>query len=311
MLPHFGDLATWDRLFGFASEIERLGYDSVWVRDHLSYEPLALDNAGLRFVDPFTTLAGIASVTSRLGLGTAVLVPFRHPLVVGQLVGGLSFLSNGRLELGVAPGTPRKPWDAVGEPFERRAERTRETVEVLRLLAGARGPVSYQGETAAFEDVFIDPAPPSDLFVWYGGGSNQAIRAAVGYCDGLLPSRCPYVRLDRIIERYREGAAEVDRVPHVGVLPLTVLGSSRQDALSRVSAPELIDAIGRRWKVDLEGPDDLDGALIAGSPADCIEQVGRLSERGVELLLVDLRLMGERFEFAVRAFASEVMPAFA
>jgi hypothetical protein len=51
--------------------------------------------------------------------------------------------------------------------------------------------------------------------------------------------------------------------------------------------------------------------LIAGSPADCIEQVGRLSERGVELLLVDLRLMGERFEFAVRAFASEVMPAFA
>jgi alkanesulfonate monooxygenase SsuD/methylene tetrahydromethanopterin reductase-like flavin-dependent oxidoreductase (luciferase family) len=311
MLPHFGDLATRERLFGFAPEIERLGYDSVWVRDHLSYQPLALDNPGLRFVDPFTTLAAIASLTTRLRLGMSVLVPFRHPLVVAQLLGGLEFLSDGRLELGIAPGTPRKPWDILGVPFERRGVRTRETVEVLRLLGGARGPVSYSGESAAFEDVLIDPAPPADLFVWYGGGSNQAIRGAVDYCDGLLPSRCPYVRLDPILDMYRERAEEAGRAANVGVLPLTVLGATRQDALKRVSIPALTGALGQRWKVDLGGIDDLEGALIAGNAADCVDQIGHLVERGVGLMLVDLRLMGEDFESAARAFAAEVVPAFA
>jgi alkanesulfonate monooxygenase SsuD/methylene tetrahydromethanopterin reductase-like flavin-dependent oxidoreductase (luciferase family) len=311
VLPHFGDLATWTRLFGFAGEIEALGYDSVWVRDHLSYEPLALDNPGRRFVDPFTTLSGVAALTSRLRLGMSVLVPFRHPVVVAQLLGGLSFLSQGRLELGVAPGTPRKPWDVLGAPFERRAAWTRETVEVLRLLGSARGPVSYEGESASFQDVFIDPAPPADLFVWYGGGSRQAIRAAVEYCDGLLPSRCPSVRLDGILAEYQERAGQAQRPMHVGVLPLTVLAGSRAEALSRVSVPSLIDALQRRWKLDLDGVGDLDGALIAGSSTDCIEQLSRLVDRGIELMLVDLRLMGDDFEAAARAFATEVMPAFA
>ena len=144
MLPHFGDLATWSRLFGFAPEIETLGYDSVWVRDHLGYEPLAMDNPGRRFVDPFTTLSGVAAVTSRLRLGMSVLVPFRHPLVVAQLLGGLSFLSRGRLELGIAPGTPRKPWEALSLPFERRAIRDVWVGARLRIGNGrhiAHGPI--------------------------------------------------------------------------------------------------------------------------------------------------------------------------
>jgi alkanesulfonate monooxygenase SsuD/methylene tetrahydromethanopterin reductase-like flavin-dependent oxidoreductase (luciferase family) len=311
MLPHFGDLATWPRLFGFAREIDGLGYDSVWVRDHLSYEPLALDNPGRRFVDPFTTLAGVAALTSRVRLGMSVLVPFRHPLVVAQLLGGLSFLSQGRVELGIAPGTPRKPWDILGAPFERRTRRTRETVDIIRLLATAREPVSYTGETAAFQDVLIDPSPQSNLFIWYGGGSGQAIRAALEYCDGLLPSRCPYLRLDGILARYTERAREARRATHVGVLPLTVIDRSRRDALSRVSVPTLTAALEQRWKVDLDGVDDLDGALIAGSPRDCVDQIGRLVERGVELVLVDLRLMGDGYEDAARHFASDVIPAFA
>ena len=310
MLPHFGDLATWSRLFGFAPEIETLGYDSVWVRDHLGYEPLAMDNPGRRFVDPFTTLSGVAAVTSRLRLGMSVLVPFRHPLVVAQLLGGLSFLSRGRLELGIAPGTPRKPWEALSLPFERRAIRTRETVEIIRLLAHADGPVSYSGESASFDSVAIDPAPPHDLFIWYGGGSDQAVRASLEYCDGLLPSRCPIVRLDGVLAKYRERAQLAQRRTHVGVLPLTVLGDTRQDALLRVSVPTLIEAVERRWKIDLGGVDDLQGALIAGSPQECIEQISQLLDRGIELLLVDLRLMGDEFTEAARTFATEVMPAF-
>ena len=310
VLPHFGDLATWQRLFGFASEIDALGYDSVWVRDHLSYEPLALDNPGRRFVDPFTTLSGVAALTSRVTLGMSVLVPFRHPLVVAQLLGGLSFLSHARLELGIAPGTPRKPWDLLGAPFEERATRTRETVEVLRLLAAARAPVAYEGRTVEFDDVFIDPPPPADLFVWYGGGSGQAIRAAVDYCDGLLVSRCPYLKLDDILARYRMQADRAERPMHVGVLPLTVLGDSRQDAISRVSIPTLTDALKGRWKVELNDLADLDGALIAGTGRECVDQISDLAERGVELILVDLRLMGEDFEEAARSFAQDVIPSF-
>src|SRR5262245_39504065 len=100
LLPHFSDDATRERLFGFVARIEALGFECVWVRYNLSFEAHGFEKPG-RFVDPFVTLSVIAGLTTRLRLGTAVTVPFRHPLVTAQLVGSLAWAAAGRFEMGV------------------------------------------------------------------------------------------------------------------------------------------------------------------------------------------------------------------
>jgi alkanesulfonate monooxygenase SsuD/methylene tetrahydromethanopterin reductase-like flavin-dependent oxidoreductase (luciferase family) len=309
LLPHFSDASNWDRLFGFAERVEELGYDSVWARDNLAFHGHGFELPGDHFVDPFTTLTAVAARTERLKLGTAVLTPFRHPLITAQLIGGLTYLSKDRFVLGIGPGTPRKPWEAVGRQHEERVQATRETVEVLRLVAGAEV-VSYQGEQVQFEDVKLDPAPSPDLRVWYGGASNASIRAILEYCDGMLPGRCPFARYDVAAARLREGAAETGKQIHLGSIPTVSIAPTRQEALDKLPMQSLLDTATERWKRPFETPEDLAGAVVVGTPEECIAQVQEFVDRGIELFVVDLRLLMNEFEDAATLFATEVMPAF-
>jgi len=309
LLPHFSDASSWDRLFGFAKRIEQLGYDSVWARDNLAFHGHGFEIPGDHFVDPFTTLAGIAAQTERVKIGTAVLTPFRHPLVTAQLVGGLTYLSRDRFVLGIGPGTPKKPWEALGRDYAERVPACRETVEVLRLVASGEV-VSYNGETVAFEEVKIDPAPSENLTVWYGGASNASIRAILDYADGMLPGRCPFARYDVAAEQLKTQAAERGRQVRLGSIPVVSIASTREEALAKIPLDALLKTATERWKQPFERPADLAGALVAGSPDDCIEQVQSFVDRGVELFVVDLRLLMPEHEEAAEAFAEQVMTHF-
>jgi alkanesulfonate monooxygenase SsuD/methylene tetrahydromethanopterin reductase-like flavin-dependent oxidoreductase (luciferase family) len=309
LLPHFSDASNWDRLFGFAPRAEALGYDSLWARDNLAFHGHGFELPGDHFVDPFTTLAGIAGRTERVKLGTAVLTPFRHPLVTAQLIGGLTHLSRDRFVLGIGPGTPRKPWEAVGRAYEERVTATRETVEVLRLVASGES-VSYEGEQTRFQDVKLDPAPSPDLTVWYGGASNASIRAILAYCDGMLPGRCPFTRYDVAAGRLRDGAAEIGKSVHLGSIPTVSIAGTRQAAIDKIPMEALLETASERWKRSFETPEDLAGAVVVGSPDDCIEQVQAFVDRGIELFVVDLRLLMNEFEETAEMFAREVIPAF-
>ena len=309
LLPHFSDASNWDRLFGFARRIEELGYESVWARDNLAFHGHGFEIPGDHFVDPFTTLAGVAAQTERVKIGTAVLTPFRHPLVTAQLVGGLTYLSRDRFVLGIGPGTPRKPWEALGRAYEERVAACRETVEVMRLMASGEV-ASYRGETVSFDDVKIDPAPSKDLRVWYGGASKASIRAILEYADGMLPGRCPFTRYDVAVEELRSQAEERGRKVHFGSIPVVSIAATREDALRKIPLDALLQTVSARWKRPLERPEDLAGALVAGSPDDCIEQVQSFVDRGLELFVVDLRLLMNEHEEAVEAFAEQVMSHF-
>lgn len=302
---------SWQRLFGFAPRLEALGYDSAWARDNLGYLGHGFEIGGSAFVDPFTALAGVAARTERMGIGTAVLTPFRHPLVTAQLLGGLSFLSRGRLELGVGPGTPRVPWDALGIPYEERVARCREMVEVARQV-GRGGPASYVGPHTRFNDVIIDPAPPTDTPVWYGGASAASVRAVRGYADGIIPGRCPLTILDRARERLRAASEEDGRAYRIGSIPLVSVGRTREDALAKLPMDAIIETARERWRSPIETVSDLAGALIHGNPDDCLEQLQAFTDRGVELVIVDLRLLMPEFEEAAEVFADVMgrMPAY-
>jgi alkanesulfonate monooxygenase SsuD/methylene tetrahydromethanopterin reductase-like flavin-dependent oxidoreductase (luciferase family) len=112
-------------LLRMAEHVEALGYDSVWVGDSLLARP--------RF-EPLTLLAAVAARTTRVALGTAVLLPaLRHPLVLAQLVATVDRIAEGRLRLGVgiAPDSPavRREFEAAGVPFTQRVGRLVESID--------------------------------------------------------------------------------------------------------------------------------------------------------------------------------------
>ena len=75
-----GMWASRERLVGQSRRIEEMGFDSVWVRDHLIWHPHGMEGTDTTFIDPLLSLAAISSVTERIALGTAVLIPIRWPL---------------------------------------------------------------------------------------------------------------------------------------------------------------------------------------------------------------------------------------
>jgi alkanesulfonate monooxygenase SsuD/methylene tetrahydromethanopterin reductase-like flavin-dependent oxidoreductase (luciferase family) len=311
LLPHFSQESNRERLFGFAPRLEALGYDSVWVRDSLGFKPHGFELPGSRFVDPFVTLSAVAARTEHIGLGTAVLTPFRPAAVTAQLVGSLTYLAGGdRVELGVGPGTPRQPWELVGIPYEKRIRLCREMVEVIRGVAREES-FTYEGELTQLKDFHLDPAPRPDLTVWYGGASNTAIKAISQYADGLIPGRCPFRRYDVAVEQLRESMADGGRQPRLGSIPTVSIAATREAALAQLPVQALLDTATERWKQPFERFEDLAGAVVAGAPDDIIEQLNAFQARDIELLVVDIRLQMSQFEEAAERFATEVMPAFA
>ncbi len=310
LLPHFSDHATRERLFGFLPRIEQLGFNSVWVRDNLSFERHGFERAG-RFVDPFVALSVAAGLTRRVKLGTAVTIPYRHPLVTAQLVGSLCWASGNRFEFGVGPGTPRKPFDLTGVPYADRIRRCREMVEVVRAVAD--GPhAAYRGEGVSFDDVTIDPAPPRDLVVWYGGGSPASIRRALRYADGLQPGLCPLIAWDRIAAQARTAAADQGRALRLGAIPLVSLADSREKAVARVadSVSSLCHFLGDYYGLPLATAEDLHGALLAGSADDLRAGLADFVARDADVVVLDARLLMDEFEDVVERLGTEVLASF-
>lgn len=311
-LPHFSDECTWDRLIGFAPEIESLGYDSVWARDHISFEPGQFDPPGRRFIDPFVALAAIAGATNRLRLGFAVIVPLRHPVVTTQLAGSLAWVSGDRVELGIGIGGPPAQFGAVGIDYADRIGLCEDTLEIMALAAKGE-PFSFEGKLTKVTGVHIEPAPAADIPVWYGGYAKPALRRAVRYCTGIMPSRTTFAALDPATVQLRDMAATAGRDVVVGSAPVLTLGRDRADALARIEPkiPQLLAAAKldpAEASADLR---ELDGALIAGNPAECAAQLRAFADRGIDSVVLDLRLRMADFEQIVRTVAAEVLPALA
>lgn len=310
LLPHFSGECTWDRAVGMAPQIEAYGFDSVWARDNLAFTGHGFELPGNTFVDPFIVLSTIAGRTRDLKLGTAVTIPFRNPVVTAQLVGSLSWVSQGRFELGVGPGTPTKPYELTGIPYPDRIRLCQEMVEVIRTLSSGAAE-SYAGTLTQFADTLIDPPPPAHLPVWYGGASNASVRRTVRYADGILPGRCPFSRYDVARQRLESEASQAGRpTPMLGSIPLVSIGRSREDALTKISGSvdALLEYLSGHWRSQYSSIDDLGGAVIVGTAADVAEQLQEFQERGFDLVVLDSRLSMDEFEDVTAQLGEEVLP---
>lgn len=155
----------------FAKEVETLGFDSIFITDHLL---AAKQFYSVSFLEPLVALSLVAGVTERVKLGTSVMVmPIREPVLLAKQLATLQFLSNNRFVLGAGIGWYPPEYAATGVRKSERGARTDEILDIIvPLLEGKT--VTYHGQFYSIEDVLIEPQPSKRPEVWIGGGSQLA-----------------------------------------------------------------------------------------------------------------------------------------
>jgi probable F420-dependent oxidoreductase len=184
----------------FVSHADEQGFGTLWLpertiglSDFASRYPYARGSTApaipldAPILNPFVSLAFAAAKSSTMRLGTGVtIVPELHPLVVAKLVASLDYLSGGRVVFGVGVGWLKEEFEALGVPWARRAERTKEYVAAMRAAWGSHT-TTFKGEFVEFENVLSFPKPVAGpgLPVIYGGHSDAALRRAADYANGI------------------------------------------------------------------------------------------------------------------------------
>jgi probable F420-dependent oxidoreductase len=164
-----------ERLKNWIVRSEELGFESIWVTDHL----LRARNMYARtWLEPMSSLAYAAALTKKALLGPGVLLlPLRNPVLLAKEIATIQSLSNGRYVFGVGTGWFDKEFEAVGTRKSERGRRTDEVMEIVtRLLSGET--LTYQGKFYQLNEVQIEPSPVKTP-VWVGGGSQVAHQDSV------------------------------------------------------------------------------------------------------------------------------------
>jgi len=316
LLPHFGAHASRENLLEGARLAEQLGFDSVWVRDHLVFHPHGMEGQDRTHVEPFVTLAAIAGATNRLVLGTGSLIPYRHPIHTALSLSSLERMAGpGRVIAGWGIGTFDHEFAAVGLGDVKRADLLREQVDVMRRLWTGES-VTYEGQFYRFENVDIHPSPADGTIpIWYCGNSVLSVRKAVEYCDGWMPGRITLKTFRKRVERLEMLSAEYGRVqrPVAGAIPIVSPGRTKDEALESVNWREMMQqAISSKWELPDSGgwtaPEDLDGALIAGTADDIVDASERYHDAGLEHLVYDLRFRFDGWLDHIAFLGEEVLP---
>jgi alkanesulfonate monooxygenase SsuD/methylene tetrahydromethanopterin reductase-like flavin-dependent oxidoreductase (luciferase family) len=317
LLPHFGVYADRDRLLDGARLAEQMGFDSVWVRDHLIFEPHGeMEDPNRSFFDALITLTAVGAVTERIELGTGSLIPFRHPLEVALSVATLTQLVGPRVILGYGAGTFDHEFEAVGiDPTLKRWELVKSTALILRRV-WAENAVDYADEHYQFTDVTIEPKPVGGpVPFWYCGNTPASARRAVEYCEGWMPGRISLATFRARVAKMAELSEAAGRTPPTAaVIPPTSVEATREEALRYVNVEGLLAWANkaRFWVKPPSGRfetwEDLEGTLIAGDPDDVVEECLKFQAAGCEHLVFDFRFKFERFFEQIELLGKEVLP---
>jgi probable F420-dependent oxidoreductase len=202
-LPGRGPLASIDVVLRLAEKADALGFDSLFVTDHIvmpvasgkSVYPYTTSGqfpGGLAqdYLEPLATLAHLAHATKRARLGVSVLViPYRNPLLQAKMLATIDVLSKGRVILGAGVGWLREEFEALGAPpFEERGQVTDDYIRLMRT-AWTTDPVSHEGKHYSVRDVHVLPKPVQrgGIPIWIGGHTGAALRRVGAIGDGWHP----------------------------------------------------------------------------------------------------------------------------
>jgi len=316
LLPHFGEHASKEKLLEGSKLAEDVGFDSIWVRDHLVFEPHGeMEKPNRTFYDALTTLTAIGAVTERIELGTGSLIPFRHPLVTALMAGTITQLVGPRLILGFGAGTFDHEFDAIGWGDRDRVELVRSNAEILRRVF-TENDVDYSDDNFTFNDITIEPKPVGGRVpFWYCGATPRSARLAVEFCDGWMPGRISLHTMAKRIETMRDLSERQGKtMPTIAVIPPTSIEETREEALKHVNIPGLL-AWANKSKFAVRPPsgkfetvEDLEGQLIVGSPDEAVAEIKKFGDLGTQHLVFDFRFKFDRFFEQIKLLGSEVLP---
>jgi probable F420-dependent oxidoreductase len=292
VLPNYARWFDADGARAVADAAERLGYDGIYVNDHVALPRDEAPLYGNAFLDPFVALGFLAAVTERVRLGTTVIViPYRNPLVQAKMIAGLDVLSKGRITLGVGSGHVPGESEALGVPYAERGAMTDEYLTVMRTL-WTEDEASFQGRWFDFEHICPLTRPlQSPLPIWVGGRGPRVLRRVVALGEGWHPTRM-----------------EPDEIEaEIGLLQGMAVAAGRTEPIT----------VAMRWSVFLvkraedAGPGRDRGEIQRPrrTPAETAALVEQYAAAGVAELVLDLP--GGRADLLQQMewFAREVMPA--
>ena len=293
-VPNCRHLATPDIIRGAAVRAEQLGYDSVWVSDHVVVPHANVVNFGETVFDPLVTLGVIAGATNRVRLGTTVLiVPYRNAVVTAKMISSLDALSGGRVVCGIGAGWVAAESAMLGLPFAERGAMTDEYLQAMQELWTSTAP-SFAGKYTQFSGLVFEPKPVQKPHppIWVGGHSRAALRRTVQFGAAWHP-------INRPPEELRAGRAEITRLCQ---------------ARGRAAAPALtlrndvrVTRSGESVPASTHG-----GRVLAGEPARLVDQIAELTDCRVEHLVLEfLAADGRELDEQMAAFAERVRPKLA
>ena len=179
---YLGFPATTDAIVQTAVKAEELGFDALFVNDHVIVDGSARSELWRNVYDPLMALSYVAALTSRIKLGTSVLImPYRNPIVTAKMVATLDQMSGGRAIADVGSGWNEAEYDALGVPFRQRGARTTEYIRLWKAC-WEPGPTSFHGRFFSFDDMHVSPKPLQQPHppIWIGGSGAASLRRPPG-----------------------------------------------------------------------------------------------------------------------------------
>lgn len=218
-----------------ASAAEAAGIESLWTGEHVVLpdprEPPSPAPPNFAMLHPSTSLAFLAGVTTRVKLGTGiVLIAQRNPVVLAKEMASLDVVSQGRLILGIGAGYLHQEFAALGIPFNERGARTDEAIDVMRALWTQKNP-SFDGRFTQFANIDAEPRPvqTGGPPIVVGGTSDAALKRAIRSAQGWYGFALNVEQTMSVLERLKQLAGEIERPASLGELELSVTPGLRLD----------------------------------------------------------------------------------
>ncbi|HWB48936.1 MAG TPA: TIGR03619 family F420-dependent LLM class oxidoreductase [Stellaceae bacterium] len=212
---YLGFTASPEAIVAAARKAEEVGFDAIFVNDHVVVGDDARSAPWTNVYDPFVAMSFMAAHTDRIGVGVSVLItPYRSPVPTAKALATLDRMSGGRLVIGAGVGWNEAEFAALGVPFRERGARTD---EYLRLWQAcwAPGKVSFAGKFAAFADMHVNPKPLQQPHppLWIGGTSDAALRRAARLAAVWQPTPLPLAQLIERRAALRKACEAAGRAP--------------------------------------------------------------------------------------------------
>jgi probable F420-dependent oxidoreductase len=260
----------------FLERAEELGYESVWVQEQIiSDSPI---------LEPVTLLAYAAALTSKVRLGTAVLLTvIRNPVQLAKSLASLDQLSRGRLTVGVGIGGPHVPERIFGISSERRARQFVEGLQVMKAL-WTQPRASFSGDFWRLENVPMEPKPLQRPHppLWFGAREPVALKRAVRYGDGWMgagsSSSADFIKQVGEVRRFLDEAKRDPVTFAISKRVYLAIDDDRARAERR-----LREWFGVRYK----NAEMAARVSVWGSVAECVDKLGQLVRAGAKHLLLN------------------------